>query len=172
MKFQTTLLILSFSLVFFVYCSKNTVELTSYQEEFIYSNSFETSEDTIGWKGYGDFSFFSESCPYGGSQSLLVSGGCYSPHAYFILPPLTESSDIILRFWSKCLYGSSRVNLYVLNGSYPLYGIEISFSDTLWNQYSDTLFYQSDYDFQLELSSGGIVPGGMLIDKIEIVKVQ
>jgi len=170
MKYLTKFLFLT--LFLFSYCTRNTSPVTSYQEEYIYSNSFEVSEDTVGWKKYGEISFFSESCPYGGSQSLLVSGGCYSPHAYFILPPLVENSDLILRFWAKCLYGSSQVNLYLLTGSYPLYGIQISFSDTLWNQYSDTLFYQSDFNLQLELSAGGIVPGAMLVDKIEIVKMQ
>ncbi|HSR17692.1 MAG TPA: hypothetical protein VLM39_06315, partial [Ignavibacteriaceae bacterium] len=43
--------------------------------QVIYSNSFETPQDTVGLQRYGSIMFSNDVPPDGGTQSLYVSGG-------------------------------------------------------------------------------------------------
>jgi hypothetical protein len=130
-KYILHFLLILFVSIFLASCEKNLIESNNNSqsepkpEELIYSNSFESPEDTMGWYGYADYWFFPEACPGGGLQSLYVSGGCVGPHAVFTLSPLTENSDLIFRFWARSLERSSIVGLFLLTGQRPKPGVAI-----------------------------------------------
>ena len=119
--------------------------------EILYSNSFESLSDTIGWKGYGFYKFYSDFSPNGGKQSLYVTGGDISPQAMVELPALTKEGRIILKFWGRSLHRDGSVRLSAMTPAFPLPTIWVSFQDTIWKQYSDTLLLPSSYKLQLSI---------------------
>lgn len=141
-------------------------------EEAIYSNSFESPADTVGWTGYGAREFRNDVPPNSGKQSLFVSGGCIVPHAAFRIGRIHEESRFILRCWGRNLSNSGVVSLGLDEN--PFSGIGVTISDTIWTFYvsSDTLFCPTDSSLWLTMLSGGFIPSAMLVDKVEVVKVN
>jgi len=134
----------------------------------IYATSFESDADTIGWWGYGSRTFRHDAPPGGGYRSLVVSGGCIVPHAGVDLPPLSSSMYISLRCWGKALHGGGSI---VLDYGYETpRGISVYVSDTVWTEYSvtDSLLCLANLPLRLSFFSGGIVPGSMAVDLLEI----
>jgi len=140
----------------------------------LYSNSFETAADTAGWWGWGTYNFRSDVPPKGGNQSLFVSGGCLFPHAIVTLNPPGESK-LILKSWGKNLGNGGAVELQVGKaGTYPAETIHIIVRDSAWTNYqsADTLYCPADSVLTLSFFSGGIVASAMLVDLMQIIRVE
>ena len=73
--FVITLLVFSFS----NYVEAQTASKTQ-NEIVVYSNWFESAQDTVGLQKNGAIDFNSDVPNDGGTQSLFVSGGCIWPH--------------------------------------------------------------------------------------------
>ncbi len=136
----------------------------------IYFNSFESSLDTVGWQGYGAREFQSEAPPGGGRQSLFVSGGCLAPHAWIEFTTPARETELRLRCWGKKLINGGSVGLYPKDGV-PVRGISISIGDSLWRHYQspDSLVCPANTPVRLEMMSGGIIAGAMLVDVVEVI---
>jgi hypothetical protein len=137
----------------------------------IYFNSFESQSDTVGWIGYA-FNFANDVPKHGGTKSLSVSGGCLIPHAEYTVPPQNSDCYLILKFWGKNLSNGGSVYLYVNKAGYK----EISFdvSEKSWTLYEsrDTLFCPANTSLTLGVMSGGISSSAILIDMVEIRKLN
>jgi len=134
--------------------------------ERIYFNSFEKDIDTVGW--YGGYEFNSDTPPLGGNRSLYISGGCSIPHAYYQLGSFEEDFYLTIGCWAKDLDQGGGVGL-VVEG--PIVsGISLKIDEPNWTYYStdSILFCPSGTN----VSSGGIVSSAMLIDMVEIIKVN
>lgn len=139
--------------------------------EQIYFNSFESQSDVDGWIGNA-FNFSNDVPAHGGKQSLSVSGGCVLPHAKYTVIPQNTGCYIMLKFRGKNLSNGGSVNLYINKAGYK----EISFdvSKKNWTQYEspDTIFWPANTSLTLEAMAGGISSSAMLIDMIEIRKLN
>ncbi|MFC1502260.1 hypothetical protein ACFL6A_02495 [bacterium] len=137
-----------------------------------YLNSFETGEDTTGWRGNGFFDLRDSAAPGGGSQSLFVAGGCPIPHAFYDLDIAGEECALQLRCWGKNLAIGGSVTLQLVNN--PSREITISITDTAWTFYesAQTLTCPSDDAVRITMNSGGYAPSSMLVDLLEIVRVE
>lgn len=171
MKIQTLINLLRAFLLFSICIQCNTVELTEDLGPLVYLNSFESTQDTVAWTGYGGRVLKNDAPPGGGNRSLLVSGGCVVPHACYELK-ISGGGRFVLRCWGKNLALGGEVGLRVKNARCP--GIRITVTDTVWTHYrpSDTLFCPTNDTVQLLLNSGGVVASAMLVDVIEIIKVN
>ena len=161
-------------LTFLSGCKKaSPVEQSSNPSESIYFNSFETPTDTIGWRGYSNYTLYPDAPPGGGKQSFYISGGCFVQHAWTEFLNNSSSNYIILSCWGKRLYRSGFISLSRKNDY--LKSINIVVSDSVWTFYTstDSLFCLFGDTLCLQLFSGGRSPisGGMLVDLIE-VKLQ
>ncbi len=143
---------------------------TSVYSQVIYSNSFESPEDTSGWMGYLEFR--NDAPPDGGYQSVYISGGCIWPHAWIELGPSDNSGYYVIRCWGKDLQIGGGVSIYV-EGEYSNQ-VNITVNEKKWKYYTseNTLFCPAGKKIILASGSGGIIPSAMLIDKIEVVKVR
>ena len=138
----------------------------------IYSNSFESSADTVGWITQGALEFRVDVPPGGGTQSVYVAGGCLAPTAWVDLNPLDQDSRLLLRCWGKSLVGGGSVMLD-RSGEFSQ-GIQIGIGDSAWTSYAsrDTLFCPANIPMRLSVLSGGIIFNSMLVDRLEIVRVE
>jgi len=137
----------------------------------LYFNSFELSSDTVGWIGISKGDIIKDAPESGGNKSLRVSGGCVIPHKYFKTAPLVEDCSVVLKCWGKNLSNGGGVSLHK---EYEYNSIYISVSNTSWTNYVsiDTLHCNAGSSLILELNSGGIMSSAMLIDLIEIIKLD
>ena len=136
----------------------------------VYSNSFESSQDTVGWRGTGSREFRGDAAPDGGQQSLYVSGGCLWPHAWIELTPDESDGLYILRCWGKDLQIGGEVELNV-EGSMLGPWITVNQKEWVYYESADTLCCPAGKKIVLSMGAGGIVPSAMLVDRIEIVRV-
>ncbi len=156
----------------------STVKVKSYQseclngteEEVVYSNSFESPQDTVGWQGYMDFR--NDTPINGGNQSAFIAGGCVIPHFWIELGPFEEDGFYILRCWGKNLQNGGMIYLQV--GETFNDKVRIGIGDTVWTYYQsvDTLYCPSDEKITLAMFSGGFIPSSMLVDEVDIIKVS
>ncbi|MFH1680043.1 MAG: hypothetical protein ABIH26_05290 [Candidatus Eisenbacteria bacterium] len=137
----------------------------------IYSNSFETEADTVGWVLGSASLREGDTPPGGGSRALYVSGGCLWPHAYHDLPPLGEGASLVVRCWGKNLDQGGGVLLGSMDDW--LGAVRVGFIDTVWTcrQSEDTLECSAGESLQIMLQAGGFVPSAILVDRIEVVSV-
>jgi hypothetical protein len=142
-------------------------------EVVIYSNSFESSDDTIGWHVNADIQFHLEAPPNGGEQSLYVSGGCIVPHFWTELGPFEKDIFLLLRCWGKNLGIGGGVSIEV-EGDYPRAASHIYINQKEWTYYEskDTLFCPAGKEIILSMVSGGFVSSAMLVDLVEIINVD
>lgn len=139
--------------------------------EQIYFNSFESQSDIEGW--IGNAIDFSNDVPaHGGKKSLSVSGGCVIPHAKYTVPPQNTDCFLILRFWGNNLSNGGSVNLYVNKAGYKEINFDISIKGWTLYESPDTLFCPANTSLTLEAMAGGISSSAMLIDLIEIRKLN
>ena len=139
--------------------------------DHVYFNSFEFSSDTIGWIGISSNDIIEEAPESGGLKSLRVSGGCVIPHASYSIGLLTEECSIVLQCWGKNLSNGGSVTLHIKDGPGIVF---ISVDEESWTHYisKDTLNCPVGSELDLELISGGFLSSSMLIDLIEIKKVN
>jgi len=137
----------------------------------LHKYTFESPADTAGWHGHGAVQLREDVPMNGGEHSLYVSGGCIVPHFVLDLPPIYTDSYLQLRCWGKVLIRGGVVSLGIIGDSIST-GTAFALTDSTWYRYtSETVFYSAGDSIELLLNSGGIVPGGILVDNIEIVKV-
>jgi hypothetical protein len=151
-------------------CEKeNTKENTLEQQ--IYFNSFESQSDTIGWRGYA-FNFANDVPSLGGKKSLAISGGCIIPHAQYTVSAQNIDYHLVLKLWGKNLSNGGSVYLSVNKTGYR--GTDISISDKNWTQYEshDTIFCPANTSLTLSATAGGIISSEILIDFVEIRKLN
>ena len=134
----------------------------------IYSNSFESKADTAGWIGVGSQSFVADAPPGGGVQSVRISGGCIIPTASTTLVLQGQANAVGIECWAKSLAGGGFLQLYRTTDRYE--GITIEMTDTVWTFYRSIthLSCSAGDTLELDLNSGGIVYGAMLVDEIKI----
>lgn len=135
----------------------------------LYFNSFETGSDIYGWDNYGSVRLDNEAPSKGGKRSLYISGGCLAPHAVLNTFSIKRNTMIKLQFFGKALQHSGSVRLENANTGKS---ILVSVKDTTWTHYQspDQLYVQPGDNLRLTMSSGGIIPGSMLIDLLEITE--
>jgi len=151
-------------------CEKeNTKENTLEQQ--IYFNSFESQSDTIGWIGYA-FNFANDVPSKGGKKSLSISGGCILPHAQYTISAQNTDYHLVLKFWGKNLSNGGSVNLYVNKAGYKEINFDVS--EKVWTLYEsrDTLFCPANTSLTLSASAGGFISSAILIDMVEIRKLN
>jgi hypothetical protein len=146
-------------------------EKENYIGQLIYFNSFESQSDIKGWEGSA-FNFSNDVPEHGGKRSLYVSGGCTVPHFQYTIPPQKTDSYLILKLWGKNLSNGGGVSLYVNKAGYR--GIHCDISEKDWTLYEskDTLFCPANTSLTLGGESGGFISSSMLIDMIEIRKLD
>ena len=144
-----------------------------YTHDVIYYNSFETKEDTVGIEFFAGKITGDDASPGGGKRSLYVSGGCIIPHVVLPIPAQTENGYYQLKCWGKVDIGNGVVVLSTDSSSESNY-ITISILDTNWKYdlTSDSLYCPANTTMKISIISGGKKPGGMLVDQIEIVKIN
>jgi hypothetical protein len=155
----------------FLSCEKFLDPDPVYPKDSFYFNSFELSSDTTGWYGISMDNFVEDAPRVGGKYSIKISGGCVIPHAYYWIDTLTEDCSLVLKFWGKNLSNGGSVALQADDQSA---GIHISVSELAWTGYfgEDTLHCTAGRRVRLGLYSGGIASSSMLVDQIEISKVE
>ncbi|MCL5029493.1 MAG: T9SS type A sorting domain-containing protein [Bacteroidetes bacterium] len=138
----------------------------------IYSNSFESPQDTIGWSGYGMINFNSDVPPDGGNQSLYISGGCFVPHAQIELGPFYKDGYYILQCWGKDLQIGGAVSINVMDSISNQVNVVVNNKEWTHYESAETLFCSSGNKIVLSIIAGGFIPSAILVDLIEIVKVS
>jgi hypothetical protein len=139
--------------------------------EQIYFNSFESNSDTAGWDGYA-FMFSNDVPKHGGKQSLSISGGCLIPHAQYTFSPQNTDCNIIIRFWGKNLTNGGGVTLAVNKTGGEDFQFDVS--ERKWTLYEcqNPLFCPANTSLTLEIIAGGILGSAILVDMIEIRKLD
>jgi photosystem II stability/assembly factor-like uncharacterized protein len=143
---------------------------SSVYAQVIYSNSFESTQDTVGWSGYMEFR--DDTPPDGGNQSVYISGGCIWPHAWIELGPFDYDGFYKVRCWGKNLGIGGSVSINDVEGFSPEVSVFINESEWTFYESIDTLFCPAGKRIVLSLGAGGIVWSAMLIDKVEVINVQ
>jgi hypothetical protein len=165
--------LLSFVLTLLCGCKKDSPTASeSILPSPIYFNSFESSADTVGWQGYGMHTLYADAPAEGGKQSFYVSGGCIAPHAWIEFLNSSSSGNVYIYCWGKRLIGGGSVTLRLKNDYSKSIGIFIS--DSVWTSYksNDSLFCALGDTLCLELISGGLVQGSMLVDLITAKQIK
>lgn len=158
--------------VIFLWGCSHPIEPDSPASDVVYFNSFESPKDTVGWSGYGGRAFVEDTPPNGGKQSMRISGGCIVPHAQTQFDGPTQDCYLTLQCWGKNLALGGGVSLYRLSDCSK--SISISVSDTVWTfmRSDGTLFCPAGDRLVIEMMSGGIVYSAMLIDLLEVRKIN
>lgn len=172
-RIGSSVCLLSLALAFLCSCKKeSTTAPAEPPHSPIYFDSFESSADTVGWRGYGEHRLYADAPTGGGRQSLFVSGGCIIPHACINFRNQSSSAYVKLSCWGKRLVGGGRASLRAMNNSCR--SISCDITDSVWTHYesTDSLFCARNDTLHLELMSGGIVPSSMLIDMLEVATVK
>ncbi|MEE8335848.1 MAG: hypothetical protein V3S48_05380 [Candidatus Neomarinimicrobiota bacterium] len=161
-------------LIVFILCSCEDVtdRETMDQSLVIYHNSFESKEDTENWKGNASLQLKAEAPDVGGKQSVFISGGCIIPHAYLELGPVETDGLYILRFWGKNLTTGGSLELGSTDNDSNI--IQIRIVQKNWKKYisEDTLFCAAGEKLRISMNAGGFLVSSMLVDMLEIVKVN
>ena len=164
--FVITLLVFSFS----NYVEAQTASKTQ-NEIVVYSNWFESAQDTVGLQKNGAIDFNSDVPNDGGTQSLFVSGGCIWPHAQIEIGPFENDGFYKIKCWGKNLQIGGSVSIDV-EGDF-LNGAIIIVNEDAWTYYESTsLFCPAGRKIVLSMNAGGIVQSAMLVDNLEIVNAK
>jgi len=137
----------------------------------IYFNSFESQSDTVGWIGYA-FNFANDVPKHGGTKSLSVSGGCLIPHAEYTVPSQNSDCYLIVKFWGKNVSNGGSVYLYVNKAGYKEISFDVSGKDWTLYESRDTLFCPANTSLTLGAMAGGISSSAIIIDMVEIRKLN
>ncbi|MFQ5605299.1 MAG: hypothetical protein ACE5HS_18695 [bacterium] len=158
--------------LFFLSCADGQ-NIMAPDQGSIYFNSFESPADTVGWRGHGSMNIANDAPQSGGKQSLRVSGGCVVPHAEFVLPAQPDAGYYVLQFWGKDLAIGGGVSL-TIDGLEDFQSIGMQVTQPQWRRYesSQSLFCPPNRRLKIRLMAGGIVASAMLVDQIQIIKLN
>lgn len=141
----------------------------------IYTNSFESPEDTTGWIGLSPDMFVADPAPGEGTYSLLIGGGCTQPTAWIDIPCTTGVATFCLSFWGKAglvtPYGGS-VSLAPADWYLPdTENLTIGTDSLNWRYYqAEKDFYLDRIDtLQIQIWAGGFIYDDVQIDGLEVV---
>ncbi len=162
MRFNYLLLVIFFLAV--ISCNKDT------NDEILYLNSFETSSDTAGWKGYCPAVFVDDTPENGGEKSVKLACGCIGPHVYFDIPSCDKDCYLIVNCQGKGAGVGGSVSLKNETGNISL-GIDGEIHDWQFFQATDTLFCPAGEKLTMYLSAGGIASGTIYLDMLKVEKV-
>jgi hypothetical protein len=154
----------------FLSCKKESTKENTLEQQ-IYFNSFESQSDTAGWRGY-TFDFANDVPEHGGTKSLSVSGGCLIPHAEYTVPPQNTDCYLVVKLWGKNLSNGGSVYLYVNKAGYKETSFDISEKDWTLYESRDTLFCPANTSLTFGASAGGFISSAILIDMVEIRKLN
>lgn len=160
------------SLFFFTWGCEKTTGPEDGSGVVLYSNSFETAADTIGW---GPMSLRTDVPPGGGRYSVFISGGCVDPHASFKIEPIPAEGQYVLRCWGKNLGNGGMVGLGFEPFPYAqTASVFVTVNDSAWTfrQFSNMLYCPAGSTLWIWMISGGYVASAMLVDKVEVVRVE
>ena len=171
MKFKPGAIVLALA-VLVPGCDNPPTEVTESARSLVYSHAFESPADTIGWSEYGSLELYPSAPSGGGSWSVRVSGGCLVPHAHASIRIQSDAGPVVLQCWGKNLATGGSVQLHKKGDRSTSIWIQVT--DTSWMKYrsSGTLNCSANDTLELEMASGGIIFSAMLIDNLEIQKVQ
>ena len=157
-------------IVFSFSCSKDE-PFDNLNSEVLYSTSFESFSDTVGWGGYCLVSFTDDVPEDGGSQAISIACADIVPHVFFEIGPFAEDSQVIVSCWGKGFGWGGEVSLQYEDTqiSIPIQG-----EDSEWQyfQSSDTLFCPAGENLTVGLLGGGKIQGRILVDLLEVRKVE
>jgi hypothetical protein len=157
-------------LITFLSCEKENIKKNTLEQQ-IYFNSFESQSDTVGWRGYA-FNFANDVPSIGGKKSLSISGGCILPHAQYTISTQNTDYHLVLKLWAKNLSNGGSVNLYVNKAGYKEISFDISEKDWKLYESRDTIFCPANTSLTLSASAGGFITSAILIDMVEITKLN
>jgi hypothetical protein len=143
----------------------------------IYSNSFETSEDTTAWSGYGNWGITVDPAPDQGTRSFLIGGGCIQPAAWIDVPCTTGAGRYRLSLWGKAVYsewsgGSVALSRAAWEPSEEP-KIEIHVVEPSWTPHSseiDITLEEND-TLRIQIQVGGYIYDEMLLDALEVTRI-
>ena len=140
-----------------------------------YSTSFEKNESMKDWEGGEYLRFYNDAPKGGGERSLYVSGGCVQGHEKLNLGKIEIDNLYTIRLWGKVLVSNGNLKLFTVSpeSEYMELGT-IWINDNDWKEYlfESKISAPIGYDLKLTASSGGKIPGGMLIDLLEISELN
>jgi len=147
-------------------------QTVSGDDDLLYSTSFESSQDTVGWPKYGEVSFSEDAPSGGGARSIRISGGCIYPHAELDIRGPARDSYVKIECWGKNLAIGGGLSLSRVDE--PTGRISVSVTDSSWTYYrsADSLFCPAGGTLRIEMGAGGIVFSAMLVDLVEVRVVR
>lgn len=166
-----TMLVITSLIAVFSGCDK----ISSPEESNVYSSSFESVGDTLGWQGLNKSMFVNDPAPQGGKSSLHVSGGCPQPAATYDLGNVHEGK-YRMSFWGKMGQPSQSALVYLYYGDRESQSqrIQLQVSGEEWKSYSAPaeLNVPANANLKLEIWVGGIVFADVYVDMLKIEKVN
>ena len=158
-----------FMLQLFLSCDENPFEP---KYETIYDCSFESPQDTTGWKGITPEMFVNDPAPDGGEKSLYIGGGCMKPAAQIILESHIINGKYRLYCWGKKGESGGNVKLILAQNHDYFDQIELNINSQDWKLYQieGVLKCNETSQLRLELWVGGIVYNSMFIDRLKVEK--
>lgn len=188
MKSSPTVTLVILILLFFfalVSCSSDPQSPTKPDDDdrepysiIVYTNSFETPEDTSGWREYSIPILANDPAPDGGERSLHICGGCFHPTAFWYLHLPDYEGKYIFSCWGKSLQGMGGIALCSTESDFynPLYplciGIVIDSDDWIYYETDDTLICSSSDSIYIMMGMGGIFGTDCIaIDMITVYKI-
>jgi len=142
----------------------------------LYLNSFESAEDTTGWRGITDKMFVPDPAPGAGARSLCIGGGCIQPAAYIDLLAQSGPGDYVVSFWGKVpqMTRPGRIVLRIARegGEGKVMELPVGSQEWTFHKSRESLRCAENCALRLELWIGGFAPAHMFVDCIKIERVK
>lgn len=158
-------------------CDKLVAPEISQEQEgslVLYESSFESEESLNEWTIQPTI-YTDEAAPNGGNQCVYVSGGCVFPHTSLDLGEVEVTGDYIIEVWGKLLYFSGGISLHrrSLDEEYGVESTSVTIDSEDWQMFTSEPInlHRGEYA-SLTMSSGGIIAGAMLIDRLKVYKID
>jgi hypothetical protein len=131
----------------------------------------ESQSDTVGWRGYA-FSFDNDVPSHGGKKSLSISGGCIIPHAENTINSQITDCYLKFKFRGKNLSNGGSVWLAVDKEGYKNISFDVTEKEWTLYESQDSVFCPANTSLTIGAIAGGICSSAILIDMIEIRKLN
>ncbi len=145
------------------------------RDNLVYMTSFETNESLNDWEGAAYAIFRADTPPGGKERSLFVAGGCGGTRMRLILLGAGGNHNYTIRFWAKVLSADGGVSLvtYTDEGK-PIELVKQYNANLGWTEYEahSNVAVSDGLRMAFSCCSGGLEPGAMLVDLLEIRKTE
>ena len=157
-------------------CLKDTFEFEYESSRILwqYSNSFESSEDLADFENT-DFQFSNIVPENGGDSSIFMSGDCFFPHTSIELGPAWDSLHLKFRIHARTNGNDLGGTIgWTTEGDSPDWNYVFGVNSPSWTVYEslDTLKVSQGEKFSIFFGAGGIAPGSLYIDLLEVYEVD